>query len=503
MKAKSRKTFFVVLIAAAVLLLGAYLLDDGSILQGRLGLRTPHVKVTLVNSFSGVGPVAYTKGADGANFGEYRFACGGSIGGECTVSDVIFTGYLDEEGGVTFNPGVDNSVLVSDVVHTVWLENRRGSIVAGPEAVAVDGTVTFSDLSLSAMVGSSDGYFVLKGDVSNHAYYNNSMDSVGFVIATEADIVAENEHGDAIPTELGNSNLLTSTTLDYYIKVQDAGALTVFVHPDTPPMQTATSGDVLEFSKYLWEAELESFSVRNFTISVEQTGVTEADLGEYDRNLDKVIIKYTDSSGAPASSEEFLINGTARFSGEDIYVPADGNAELGVIGVVSASVVDGDSFRLALSFGTFDALGLSSGESFNLNRLSSARYGAYEDFDFGSTLFAYDVNSFALDGTHDLSPLEYRVLNTLTVDDGLDDNSNKLPVGTLICVDDNNDGICRDEDRFVVSEWPASSLGSEDDVAVEAYDLLGDAEYDDNDALIYALPAVGYLLGTHRVTISE
>lgn len=289
---------------------------------------------------------------------------------------------------------------------------------------------------------------------------------------------------------------------------KSTGSLSISVSASTPKEDIVVAGSAdVPVAIYEFTTTGEAFVVKSLSVNARQSGVSAASLGDYDNNISSITLSYQNSSGVTEEKSAYLVNGTASFSTLDFYIAADESEELTVYTTVNnitssgASSTAGELLELNLAFQNFQALGQSSGKTFEPERID-ASISTSRDLDFGNITYQNGDNVFELDGAQDVS-LTLGSSLTLTIDDGAGDNSNNLPVGAMVCVDDNINKKCAKEDIYVVTSWPSSSSDTEDSVTVLAVDDAGDDNYDDNDPLLYALPGKGFLTSTNPMHVYE
>ncbi|MFA5855177.1 MAG: hypothetical protein WC846_02735 [Candidatus Gracilibacteria bacterium] len=273
------------------------------------------------------------------------------------------------------------------------------------------------------------------------------------------------------------------------------GTLTVSVASTTPREDILVAGDANQkTSAFTFTGTGEAFTVTDLSLNNAQEGVTAMDLGENDDNVVAVTLSYKDKDGTTKTASGYLVSGTAAFSGLDFYIGKDSMATLEVyadLNTIPSGADAGGYINLNLAFNDFEAIGEDSGATIDASTL-----------DFGTTAWTNGSSDFRLDGAQTLTTT-LGGTSTLTVDNGSGDNTNKLPVGTLICVDDDTSATCSSEDIYVVLGTTESTAKTEDSLSVKSINDAGDYTYDDNDPLLYALPGTGYLTSTNRMYIYE
>jgi hypothetical protein len=481
----SFRTFFARFLVLALVL-------QFSVVSSAHAAGVPSLTISLA-SVPVTGSNLYTRNADDVPFVGMNFDCGAAS--DCTVTDLLVQGRLDDEGDAndfdsTFDAS-DHRTRLSSIVSSVWLEDGAGNLVAGPEAVQSSSyRATFGDFSWSIEAGNTETLYVM-GDLSSLAYANFDPENISFALPSGAWVTAEDVDGSTlIPSGSANN---ASTT---FVTTAQNGSLTVAVDPSTPPEDIVVAGSsAVESSAYRFTSTVEAFTVTDLSVNNIQSGVSAAALGDADNNIAEVSLSYIDSSGLETVASAALVNGTAQFSGLDIFVEKDDSATVTVLAdlnpITSGGATSGELIGLNLAFNNFEAVGQDSGEALNP-----------AEVDFGGASYTSGDGIVELAGNQAPS-VRVGGSAALRVDDGTSDNANKLPVGTVVCVDDNGNGVCSSEDVFIVTAWPRGTVGVSDRVMVVMMDDAGDNHYEDNDPLLYALPGRGFLSSTNLMHVHE
>ncbi|MBI5414529.1 PKD domain-containing protein, partial [Candidatus Peregrinibacteria bacterium] len=412
---------------------------------------------------------------------------------ETRVTDISTNGYIDENGDGGFQQGTDNNVNLKDIVQAVKLIDSSSKQVITTESVPSFGTVVFDNVNILISKGTHRA-FKICGDISVNAYLNNTPEKVAFTIPLLS-ITAQNSDGNTL-SQTGTANTNYSTVITVVASSSaSGGALTLSVSPSTPQEGILFPGDVKKLvSKYKFSAAGEGFVVRKLAVNNFQSGVTDADLAEYDNNVKSVTISYLNSQGQTEEKTSYVSQGNALFSGLNIAVPKDGTADLSVfvnVNTVLLGATPGEFLRLDLAFNQFEAMGTTSGEIFRAYRMD-ADFLSSADFDFGEMRW---MNSgVSVQGTDTTGSNTLGETTSFNVQPGV-----LLPIGTLICVDDNSSGTCDAEDIYVVESW----VNEGDTVTTTLLDDAGDGVYANNagDNILYALPGDGYLITTNQMQI--
>lgn len=455
------------------------------------------------------GSSVYVKGTTDVEFVGMIFACGDASG--CYVTDMNLYSAIDEDGDGTgsFTEGKDGSTNVNAVVGQVKLVDGDGEDLTDYASVqGTTGLIEFEDINWQMEAGETETVYVV-GDVKSSMY----GDDVAFYVKAATDITVEDDDGSTF-SATGTPNGGASS-VSAYATVKDGGRLTISVASDTADEDIVVSGATgVEVAKFKFETTKasggasEAFVVDDLSITNWQEGVLAADYAEYDNNVDRIKLVYTDSEGTEQSVYGDLSSGVATFSDLDFYIEKDGYAYLTAYAdlntIASSDATAGEKVNFSISLEDFSAMSGSGGEEYDATRLDATYVTALSDISLGTVTFTDADETFDLDGAQDKSSVTLGTSTTLTIDDNGDtDNTNRLPVGSLLCVDDDNSGACSSEDKYVVTSWPQTTGDTEDTVTVTMVDDAGDGNYDDDDPLMYSMPGTGYLTDTNAMYVYE
>jgi len=461
---------------------------------------SPSLSVAMASTPT-YGSHTYVRRSEDVPFVGMIFSCGDAD--DCTISSVTMQGYYDDEGDYNdfdsaYDPA-DHATPLSNVVESLWLENADGEMVSDMESVSTSTyQATFSSMSWTIDAGATEVLYLM-GNLSEFAFANRNAENIAFGVTSGANITAEDSSGNAItPTGYANTSALT------YVTTAPNGSLTVSVDDSTPSSSELIAGSLdVTLATYTFEATDEDITVSSLSVNNIQSGVLATSLGDYDNNINVVHLTYNNSDGATEEKNAYLVNGTAQFSGMDFYIEEDSSATLTITADLNATplATAGELISLNLAFNNFVATGMTSVKRFGLADIDASAPSA-TDFDFGTISYTNGDSALEILGaTAPVVRLGSSII--LRVDNGSGDNPNQLPVGTLVCVDDNGDGVCLNEDIFVVTAWAGTPIRAFDRATLTTIDDAGDSSYDDNDALLYALPGQGFLTGTNSMTITE
>ncbi len=442
-------------------------------------------------------------GTDDHEFTGLTLDCTISTG--CTITDLTLQGFLDDEGDNndwdTSYDSADHSSHLSDAVASVWLVDDSGAVVSDVESVSSSSyQVLFGGLNLTMANGDSMDLIVV-GDISSNVYWGGDAEGIAFGVNASTDLVAEDGDGNSVVP----SGTVNAGTPVVYTSTLPNGSLTASVDSSTPAAATVTNGTADQLASiFRFNSTNEAFLITKLSINNSQTGVRLANLGDNDNNVHTITLEYEDEDGTIQTDSAALVSGTAQFSGLTMFVPADDSALLSVnvdINSTADGATVGEKIKLNLAFNNFTALGITSGATLNGAALD-ASVASTADLDFGRITYKAGSGIFAIDGAQNLSSKTPGSSASLTIDNDAGDNANKLPAGAIICMDDNNNGICALEDIYIVTSWPSTKAGTEDIVSVIMIDDAGDGTYDAHDDVLYALPGTGFLSGVKAITVN-
>ncbi len=478
-------------------------------------VRAPSLALSLASSPAS-GSNIYVKGTQDVPFTGIVFACGKST--SCKVTSMTLQGYLDDNGNASAfstTTGADHGTNLSSYVGSVWLEDSDGNTVAGSKNVSnTDSTVQFTNLNWSIGAGDTEILYVV-GNIATDAFKNSNAENIAFGISSASNVSVENADGNSF-SATGTVNTSQTT----YVTTSQGGTLAFSVSGSTPRenIQVAGSTDV-EVANFTLTSTREAFMVDTLSVNNRQ-GATDGTngacvtvaaptcLGNYDHNVSRLKLTYTDADGASQSAYAYLTSGTAQFTGLELYVPKDSSttikvyADLQPIASSGSTATAGQWVDLALAFDSFNATSQGSGSTFNAGQFDASNLAMTIDNGTGagnslfSTLTFSNTGAFLVDGGQDKTA-SHTVGNTTTL--VIDNNgavTSALPVGAFICMDANNGGTCATEDIWVVTA--RTSGATEDTYSVRLADDAGNGNYSDNIQVLYALPGTGYFTSTNR-----
>lgn len=182
------------------------------------------------------------------------------------------------------------------------------------------------------------------------------------------------------PSGTSTPSTTTPTTTPTVTPTLKATAETV-----APRLLVAGSNDNLVAS-YRFEAKSENWVVQKLTIVNDEEG-NFGDQVSSTSAIASVTIKYSDANGIKQSGSSSMANGEARFSGLDLYVPANSSAQLEIYANINSLATVGDSlsgqvFRLGLrnvtnNETTFEAVSQTSSTKSNFTNSSDVTVSPY------------------------------------------------------------------------------------------------------------------------------
>lgn len=447
-------------------------------------------------------PVSTTriKGETGVKFTGISAKCGAASA--CKVTDVALQGYLDDNSdtGPSFSStgiGADHSTYLNEYVGSIWLEDSTGGVLAAAQSVESDGDVQFNNMTWVIDAGETTIFYIV-GNISSDAYKNTDGEAIAFGVETAGDIDYEDDDGNT-----RDSTGTPNTTPSTYVTVSEGGSLTISVDASTPNEDIVVSATADQsISKFKFTTTDEAFVVKKLSISARQANagsiadVDLNDLGAYDNNITSITLSYTNSDGDTETKNGYLTNGTAQFSGMDMYIDKDDDAVLSVSATLSSIALGeataGEFVDLNIAFNNFESVAQSSGETYKASKIDED-IAAGSDLDFGTITW---IDSLYV--TNDSVTLEaLGSSDTLSIDTG---DVMGFPIGTLVFVDDDTStgaGVYDEtlDSLFVTTAaWhltdPTVTILNNDDPVLATGKLV-----------YYALPGSGYLTNSKQMHV--
>ncbi|MFA6023857.1 MAG: S-layer homology domain-containing protein [Candidatus Gracilibacteria bacterium] len=491
------------------------LVPASAITSKTMTVRVPSLAISLASTPT-AGANTYVKGSEEVPFVGMALACGDSS--DCVITNLTLTGLFDDDQDNTWETSSTSAADANDagtnmttVLGSVWLENGDGVEIAASKGVNnTTWAVTYDSLDWTIESGDTEVVYVM-GDLST----NSASEYVTFELLA-SNVTVEDEDGSTFSATAGGSTSGTvnndpTSTVGTFVSTTTGGSLTVAVSSSTAREDIAVAGSAdVEIAKFEFTSTREAFSVTDLSINNKQVGIVSTDLGEWDNNVESVTVSYENADGDTVEHTNIpLVSGTAILSGLSFWIPADDSAYLTVYADLNSitssgsSATAGEFIDLNIGFNNFEAIAQGSGETYKGEELD-ATVSADADLDFGTISYTDADGSLEVDGaTAADNSAALGATASLVIDDAAGDNSNKLPVGSVICIDDDDSAACTTEDIYIVTVWDSSVSGTEDTVTAMLIDDAGDQDYDDNDPILYSLPGTGYLTTTNRMHVYE
>lgn len=464
----------------------------------------------------------YVKGYKDVKFGGYTFACGSASA--CKITDVTLTGYIDDDANSTYQAGcqtvavdgTSHATCLSTYVGSITLKDAAGNVIAASKGVnSTTGKVIFTNLSWNLKAGESVTAYAV-GDISSNAYANSDGEKMYFAVAATTDVTAEDSDGNNISSVTGTPNSGTTVVAT----TSAGGTLTASVDSATPKENILIAGSADQaLTKLKFTTTDEAFVINKLAVNnrqfkdnaagTENDSVVNAALGNNDDNITSVKIVYTNSAGASESKTGTLTEGTAEFSGLDFPIAADSDATItlsATLNTITGGADAGTFVDLNLALENFEAVAQGSGDTYKASKIDAGT----ATLSVGTITWSRVDKDVYLTGQNDGEGNELYAAQapaatlgdsaTLTIDSNNADAVD-LPVGTLLCVDDNNGGTCSGEDIYVVSARTDS--GAYDTYTATLIDDAGDGDYDSADDVLISLPGTGYLTSSNQMQVYE
>lgn len=439
------------------------------------------------------GPSVFVKGSSDVPFLGVIARCG--TASECTITDISSTVYINDAGAaLPTAAGQDtgnNNVYANEIVGSMYIVDDLGNQVASAKGITAAGALNHDNISYTLDAGESRTLYYI-GDLSSDAYKNSNPE---YIAVRPVTFTTEDVDGNAI-TASGTPNSDSAT----YVRVTDGGSLTVTTDASTPREDIAVSGSTdVELSVFNFESTDEAFIVTELALNnLQSSFAASSNLGDYDNNVSSLKISYTNSDGEVEEKTASLTSGQAIFTGLDLYVPADEDAELSAMAsfnsIASNNATAGEFVRLDIALNDFEAIAQSSGETYDGSRIDFD-YDAASDLDFGS--FSWTTTGYRVNGA-DATVTSLGTSYAITVDTG----SLYFPAGTLMFADDASGcaSYTADTDQIFVLNTAMSGITT---MTATLLDDGNGAGLADDDYICYASPGTGYLTSTARAHVYE
>lgn len=460
----------------------------------------------------------YVKGSSAVRFACFSVQAGSAS--EVELDELTLTGSLDENLDGTYAiGGVDNSVALSTIVPSVWLEDDEGNEVAGAESVSSSNTVVFQDMNLE-FSAAENMILCAVGNISSNGYQNSTNDRVAFGINSASNVSATDADGSTLASSqisgLSSALNVSTTAPSVVITVSGGGILTADLSSGRARENIVVAGESdVEIGEFKFSATDEDFTIDKLSVfnrysSANATATST--VGAYDDNVTRVVLEYTDSEGNVTESNPVaLTNSNAEFTGLDIWVPQDGDVTVTIkadLQTVSSGADAGDFVELGLALNNFRATAEGSGETYDAQDMDDTDDdGSILDEEFVIAGFddAQFVNTvtYTNDAADLVGATTVGTSSSFAVDNNTADQAD-LAEGTLLCMTDaGGDTACdvSTDDIYVVTAWVDGA--TEDTVTATLISDEGDGTYDAGDEILYAIPGQQYLSGAYQMVVYE
>lgn len=299
------------------------------------------------------------KGSQDVDMAGFAFEAGQAS--DIMVTDADFSILVETAAaGTEFEGGEDTADFeAQDYVLECSLYDGDGALVDGPESPDADAELHYDGFEWTIPSGNTEN-LVVNCNLANLDVNGGTADR--FAVRLD-DVIAEDEESETVPETVGGDNDdpdgAAAGVPDTLINVVAVGDVTVDVASDSPDATIIIgNNDGVEVAVFRLTATTEDFVVEmlEFTNSGDDEVATEVQLS------------YEDENGDPQTAESVLSSGSVTFDNLDIFVPADGTADITLTidtNEVSATGADsGDLFELTIEGGAAESesVGLSSGE---------------------------------------------------------------------------------------------------------------------------------------------
>ncbi len=473
------------------------LVPASDIASKTMTLKSPGLTFAVAST---VGSDTYVKGSDDVTFA--CFSVQANQASDVELDGLTLTGSFDENNDGAYDiDGSDNGVNLNVIVGSVSLQDDEGNEIAAAQSVSTTNVVQFTNMNYVIDSGDTVPVCVV-GDISDNAFQSSTVDKVAFGINATSDVTAVDEDGNNLSSSqiVGASSLNVSATAPSVVAtVSRGGTLTFGVHGDTAREDIVIAGSTgVSTSKFQITGTDEPFIVKQLALSNRQSAFTAAAIGDYDDNISKVYLTYQNAEGTSETATGFLTNGTAEFSGLDIYVGKDMDVVVTVTADLKtiATTADAGTFvDLALTFENLEAQAQGSGEVYKVDQLDAGD----GDLSIGTISYS-DGLTFLVDGAVTAPTLGGTF--TFAADDGAgaDATTVQLPLGTIVCFDEDAGGTCATESVAFITAY--SDGATEDTYTARLADDAGGA-IADNSNILYAQPGTGFFTSTNQMVVYE
>ncbi len=279
-----------------------------------LGLSTSVGKQTLVRGETGKTAAGITFQAGSAS--------------ELKVTDIVLTGYIDDDGSGAFSVGATGTFNVANLVSSVSLyEIGSGTVVSSSAASNqlsnTTGTVTFNNLAWTIPAG---GTKTLGVKVNLSANQLANTDYFSFDINTTTDVTALDKSSKTVNAGNSDPNGATPTV---YMSVVASGSLAVANASGTPSDHSVYWGQTGDgIGSYRFSATNEAYSIEKLNFQVATVG----ERSDATNNIKTLYLEYKNKDGATVTTTSTLntvASASFGFAGVNRpYVPKDGSLDI-------------------------------------------------------------------------------------------------------------------------------------------------------------------------------
>jgi len=278
---------------------------------------------------SSVGDQTFVRGSTDKTVLGLTFKSG--TASDLKVTDIVLTGYFDEDGTGDFSKGSDTTTSVADLVSSVSIyEVESGTVLSSTPASNqlsnTTGTVTFNNLNWNIPAGATKTLGV-KVNLGNNSLANT--DYFAFDIAATTDVTALDNSSKTVNAGNEDPNQPTALQPGTVVTVTDAGSMSVAIAPATPADHSVywgQTGD--EIGRWRFTGTNEGFFIETAQFDEDDAGQEAAVTG----NVKTVYLEYKNKDGSTVTKSS-TFNSAASvsfgFTGVDRpYVPKDGSLDV-------------------------------------------------------------------------------------------------------------------------------------------------------------------------------
>lgn len=291
------------------------------------GIQTLQASSLTLGLSSSVTSQTLVRGTQGKTAVGIAFQAGNASA--LTVTDIVLTGYFDEDGSGAFTVGSDGTTSVASLVSSVSIyEIESGTVLstspASNQLSNTTGTVTFNNLSWSIPAGATKTLGVKVNLGSNSLA---DTDYFSFDINTTTDVTALDSSSKTVNAGTQDPN---GTTPTVKVTVSNAGSMTTAVSPATASKHAAYWGETgNSIGTWRFNASNEGFNIEKLQFQEDDAAVQQPLVT---KNVKTVYLKYKNAAGSTITKSS-TFNSVASvafgFTGADRpYVPKDGSLDV-------------------------------------------------------------------------------------------------------------------------------------------------------------------------------